>query len=128
MIRLLLVDDSDAIVDLLKAILEIHGGFAVTTASSAAEAMDLLSAREFEVVLTDVRMETPLAGFEVARAAGKLLPRPVIVLLTASSPLTSDWKSSGADEFLPKGPGALEIPKKVEALLQAREQRRTSVA
>ena len=127
MFRLLLVDDEDAILRLLTAILEVRD-IAVTTASSAREAVALLGAKEFEVVLTDLRMETALAGYDVARAASQLTPRPLILLLTASSPAAKDWQSTGADALLEKGTGALEIPETIEGLLQGREYPAASVA
>ena len=125
--RVLLVDDEEAILRLLETIL-VMNGFEVSAAASARAALQMLKSNEFNVVMTDLRMETALAGYDVARAADQLNPRPLIVLLTASEPHTSDWRISGADALLEKGTGTLEIPNQLRALLRAHNHRRKSVA
>ena len=69
--RILLVDDELAILLTLKAILEING-FEVVTAASAKEAIQKLKKNSFHMVITDMRMETDKAGYDVVRAAKKM--------------------------------------------------------
>ncbi|PYX95107.1 MAG: hypothetical protein DMG63_19590 [Acidobacteria bacterium] len=64
--RILLVDDELAILLTLKAILEING-FEVDTAASAKEAIARLSGNSYQMVITDMRMETETAGSGGAR-------------------------------------------------------------
>ena len=64
--RILLVDDELAILLTLKAILEIHG-FEVETADSADHAIKKLQSAEYNMVITDLRMERETAGFDVIR-------------------------------------------------------------
>jgi len=66
--RILLVDDELAILLTLKAILEMNG-FEVDTAASAREAAQKLSAGIFDMVITDMSMESETSGYEVIRAA-----------------------------------------------------------
>jgi CheY-like chemotaxis protein len=121
MFKTLLVDDEKAVRDLLATVLEM-GGLHVVTANSAAEGTAILAEGEsFDVVLTDLRMESPLAGFEVVRVAGKTVPRPVIVVLTAFPVPASDWRTAGADALFIKGAGAWELAERLKALLKDRE-------
>ena len=66
--RILIVDDDMAVLLTLKAVLELQG-FHVETASSTTEALQKMQNGVFQMVITDVRMESEDAGFEVVRAA-----------------------------------------------------------
>jgi len=66
--RILLVDDEPAILLTLKDILEMNG-FEVETASSGREAVQKLDADVFQMVITDMRMESETAGYDVIRSA-----------------------------------------------------------
>ena len=66
--RILLVDDEVAVLLTLKAVLEISG-FDVDTAASAREGKSRLKTRQYEMVITDMRMESEEAGREVIVAA-----------------------------------------------------------
>lgn len=115
--RILIADDEPAILGLLRTILESES-FEVETARSAAEAKLRLSQQHFDLVLTDMRMESPIAGYDVVRAARKLNPRPAVAILTAFPIPASDWRSSGADALMVKGMDVLSVPQKLRALLQ----------
>lgn len=117
MLKALLVDDDDAVRAMLALFLE-KDGFSVVTASSAAAGAAMLAKEKIDVVITDLRMESPLAGFEVVSAARQLVPRPVIVVLTAFPVPTSDWKSAGADALIVKGMNTLALTKQLKALLR----------
>lgn len=126
MTRILIVDDEASIVGMLKLVLE-SAAFQVETARSAAQARECLQQSEFDIVLTDMRMETPKAGYDVVRAARKLEPRPAVAILTAFPISGSEWKQSGADALLVKGSDLMRLP---EILLSLRkiqvEKERTS--
>lgn len=120
MIRALLVDDEQVILGLLSKLLE-KDGFEVETASSAAQGVAALEqSRPFDIVITDLRMESPLAGFQVVRAANRVVPRPVIVVLTAFPVPGSDWKNEGADALYVKGSNPMALPRQIKALLKQR--------
>jgi DNA-binding NtrC family response regulator len=78
--RVLVVDDKDNIRNLLERILgEAHE---VTTAEDGQRAISLISSREFDVVLTDLRM--PGAdGFEVLRVAKSRATDTEVIVMTA---------------------------------------------
>lgn len=121
--RILLVDDELAILLTLKAILEING-FEVQTASSAKEAIAKLKANEYQMVITDMRMESDRAGYEVVRAARKTKNQPAVALLTAYPLLGSDWKDEGADSMLVKPMNTSDLLRQIEALLISHEDKK----
>ena len=118
MLKTLLVDDEEAILRLLKDVLETHG-FAVMTAGSARDGITALRREPFDLVITDLRMESPTSGFEVAGAACQVRPRPVIVILSAFPLSTSDWTSVGADALYMKGEDVFKLPESLKKLLNA---------
>ena len=125
--RILLVDDELAILLTLKTILEING-FAVETAASAKEAVGKLKANEYHMVITDMRMETEKAGFDVVRAARKQKYNPAVALLTAYPLLGSDWKTEGANSMLVKPMNTNDLLRQIEALLVSHEDNKQSKA
>jgi DNA-binding response OmpR family regulator len=118
--RILLVDDELAILLTLKAILEIHG-FEVETASSAKEGVAKLKANEYHMVITDMRMETERAGYDVVRAAKKTKYDPAVALLTAYPMLGGEWKEEGANSMLVKPMNTTDLLRQIEALLVSHE-------
>jgi DNA-binding response OmpR family regulator len=119
MLKALLVDDDEAVRGMLAMFLE-RDGFAVVTANSAEKGRAILADEHIDIVITDLRMESPLAGFEVVRAARRRVPRPVIVILTAFPVPNSDWRDAGADALFVKGMNSYALPKQLKALLAGR--------
>ncbi len=87
-ISILTVDDSRSMRALLRATL-LGAGFDVTEARDGEEALDRLSEREFDLVITDINMPR-LDGFsfiERLREGGLLhIDRPILVLSTENGP------------------------------------------
>ena len=81
--RVLLVDDDPAARLTLKTVLEA-GGYAVDSAASAAEAFGKMEDHEYELILTDMQMESPEAGLQVLRFAKAMQYQPATALLTSS--------------------------------------------
>jgi CheY-like chemotaxis protein len=108
--RILLVDDERSIVMTLTAILQ-KNGFQVTSAASAREAKEKLAGNKFDLVITDLKMETDGAGFEVVKAALEQPYKPATLLLTAYPVPPQEWATRGAD-------GLLEKPTEMSALLE----------
>src|SRR3954449_1439794 len=118
--RILLVDDELAILLTLRAILEMNG-FEVETAASAREAEGKLVNGDFHMVITDMRMETETAGYDVIRMAKQQGYNPAVAILTAYPSLGSDWKSRGAESMLVKPMNANDLLRQIEALLVVHE-------
>lgn len=118
--RILLVDDELAILLTLKAILEING-FEVETAGSAKQAIARLESGEYQMVITDLRMETETAGYEVVRGAKRQPYDPATAILTAFPGLGSEWRAKGAQSLLVKPVGTEDLLRQLECLLISHE-------
>ena len=81
--RVLLVDDDPTSRLTVQTILEA-GGYYVDSAASAAEAYVKLEKREFELVLSDVGIESPTSGYEVLAHARAMGYKPATAILTSS--------------------------------------------
>jgi DNA-binding response OmpR family regulator len=122
--RILLVDDELAILLTLKAILEMNG-FEVETAASAKEAEQKLAKGVFEMVITDMRMETETAGYDVIRAARQQSYNPATAILTAYPSLGTEWKNRGAQSLLVKPMNTSDLLRQLEALLVVHQDHKT---
>jgi DNA-binding response OmpR family regulator len=125
--RILLVDDELAILLTLKTILEING-FDVETASSAREAVSKLKANSYHMVITDMKMESDRAGYEVIRSAKKADYHPAVAILTAYPLLGGDWKSEGAQSMLVKPMNTDDLLRQIEVLLVQHEDNKHQMA
>ncbi len=121
--RILLVDDELTILLTLKAVLEISG-FDVETAASAREAKSKIRTNQYQMVITDMRMETENSGLEVVKAAKKASYQPAVAMLTAFPLPGSDWGSDGADKMLVKPMNTHDLLIQLESLLVSHEERR----
>src|SRR5580698_4431123 len=81
MARVLLVDDDLASRLTLKTVLEA-GGYNVDSAASAAEAVGKLNEGQYELVLSDLQMESPEAGLKVLAHARMMDYKPAMALIT----------------------------------------------
>src|SRR5580658_3791447 len=129
--RILLVDDDLAVLLTLKAVLELHG-FEVETAGSSAEAFARMESSVYQMVISDLRMETEEAGLDVIRAARRQAYDPATALLTAYPPsgeygdgttadhephAGEDWAGENSDSLLIKPLGTGVLLRQVEVLL-----------
>ena len=126
--RILLVDDDVAVLLTLKAVLEMHD-FEVHTAKSVADAVGKLTSGTYQMVITDMRMESETAGFQVVQAAKKQSYRPATAILTAYPPIDAgDWKDGGAESLLVKPVGTKDLVRQIEALLVNHEDHKQAVS
>lgn len=79
--RVLLVDDDLTSRLTLQAVLEA-GGYFVDSAASAAEAVGKMDERQYELVLSDLQMESPEAGLKVLAHARLMDYKPATAILT----------------------------------------------
>lgn len=123
--RILLVDDDVAVLLTLKAVLEMHG-FDVQTAGSVPEAVAKMQSGSYHMVITDMRMETETAGWQVVRAAREQAYRPATAILTAYPPPDANWQERGAQSLLVKPIGTQDLVRQIEALLVRHEDEKQS--
>jgi DNA-binding response OmpR family regulator len=121
--RVLLVDDDISILLTLKAVLEISG-FDVDTATSAHEGKRRIKQYEYEMIITDMRMEDHASGVEVIAYARTAAYKPAVALLTAFPMAEENWQSMGADEMLVKPMQTQVLLRQIEAMLVAHEDKK----
>jgi DNA-binding response OmpR family regulator len=124
--RILLVDDELAILLTLRAILEMNG-FEVDTAASAKEAERKMKNGVFEMVISDMRMESETAGYDVIRQARQQPYDPATAILTAYPSLGNEWQIEGAHSLLVKPMNTDELLRQLEALLITHQDHKAGV-
>lgn len=80
--RVLVVDDDVTSRLTLQTVLEA-GGYRVDAAATAAEAVGKMEDQEYELVLSDLQMESPEAGLRVIAHAQMMDYKPATALITA---------------------------------------------
>jgi CheY-like chemotaxis protein len=100
--EVLVVDDEVVVLTVLREALR-RGGYRVTTAASAEEAIDVMRKRRFDLVLTDKNLPGA-SGLEVLRVARTLDPPPAVVLITGYSSFDSAVEALdiGAQDYIEK--------------------------
>jgi len=121
MASVLVVDDEPKITVLLEGELA-DAGHTVTTATDGAEAVRLLSAKRFDVVLTDLRMGA-IDGLEVLRRAKAADASTVVLVMTAYATVQTAVAAmkEGASDYLEK---PLHLDKVRMVIDRSLEQRR----
>ena len=103
-LRLLLVDDEEAIRRALRKVLERRGVQVVAEASDGAEGLSAFQEGDCDVVLTDLKMPN-MDGIELTREIKKIDPvKPVVVFSAYSdASLVAEGIEAGATKWLTKG-------------------------
>lgn len=124
MASILIVDDEKITVKNLERAMKKEG-YEVATASSGVSALRILEGREFDIVLTDLKMER-VDGMQVLSKCRELYPFAEVILITAFASLPSAIESmkQGAYYYLAK-PFKLDEVRRVvsEALEKVRLKR-----
>ena len=99
---ILLVDDDSAMRDMMVSMLE-SAGIVAKAAASEPEALESLRDRDFDVVLSDIRMPGH-DGFELMGEIRELRPETPVVLMTAFGSIDSAVAAmrAGAFDYIPK--------------------------
>lgn len=106
--QILLVDDNRNGLSARKAVLQ-EIGYETMTASSAGEALALVAARQFDLVVTDYRMPE-MDGAELIRRIRAVRPTTRFILLSGFvEPLGLTEQSTGADVVIAKSAGEVNI-------------------
>jgi DNA-binding response OmpR family regulator len=101
--RVLLVDDDDAVLDMMKATLE-RKGFDVVAAASVTEALRCIATERFDVLITDLHMPNPGDGFTVVTAMRHSQPEALTLLVSGYPDVQSAMAAiqMEADEIIVK--------------------------
>jgi DNA-binding NtrC family response regulator len=110
--KILIVDDEQITLENLEIIMKKEN-YDVTTSSSGKDALKLLQKQEFNVVLTDLRMDE-VDGMQVLAECRKLYPDSEVIMITAYASLPSaiETMKKGAYYYLAK-PFKLDEVRKV---------------
>jgi DNA-binding NtrC family response regulator len=117
---ILLVDDDEVLRDTLAIFLEEHG-YNVTTAASVSEALKLITAGSYDVLLSDLHMPGRGDGLTVVGAMRHANPKAVTILLSAFPEM-----DAAAQAILLQADQILVKPMNIPALIEAIEQRLAS--
>jgi DNA-binding NtrC family response regulator len=106
-LKMMLVDDEERFLSTTRKLLE-KKGFAVQTASSGGEALEILRASPVHVVILDVKMPG-MDGVATLREIKRQFPMVEVIMLTGHATVESavDGLKSGAVDYLMK-PADLE--------------------
>lgn len=86
MIRILLAEDEEAMRTYLKRALE-NAGYEVVAVDRGTEALPLLEAEEFDLLLSDIVMPE-MDGIELAQRCAEICPRTKVMFITGFAAVT----------------------------------------
>lgn len=128
MAKILVVDDEEHIVMILKDSLEFSG-FQVLTAYNGVEALDVISQEPPDLVILDIGMPK-LDGWEVCRRlkSGETTSHIPIIILTAYAQKSDQQKGLllGADRFVTKPCDLTYLVEEINTLLAQKPAQKTS--
>jgi DNA-binding response OmpR family regulator len=118
MARILIVDDESGIRDSLKDYFELEG-FDVVTAQSGNEAIALITASHFDLVLSDIRMPNGDGRYLLKSIRQLNFSQPVVVLMSGYSDLSLEEAfAEGAADLIPKPFNPVELLNNVKSYLR----------
>ena len=100
--RVLIAEDEPSLRTCIATFLRAED-FEVQTVDCAASAIAALDNDQFDVVITDMAMETETSGYEVVRAAQCQKYEPEVVVFTCFHIAPAEWKKRGIKKLFTKG-------------------------
>ena len=121
--NILIVDDEKDICMALNILLTKEG-YSVKEAYNGEQALDLIKKENFDVVMTDIKMEK-MDGFEVLKEAQKISQETSVIMMTAFASVGSAVEAmrAGAADYITKPFLNDEIRLTIKRLLQSRDLR-----
>ena len=122
--EILLVDDDPLILKALKPALE-QDGYRVTTADNGESAVEMMESRHFDILMTDLVMDT-IDGIGVLKKAKTSNPEMMSIILTGFGDIQSAIEALrlGADDYLMKPSEIDEILFRVSSCVEKLELKR----
>jgi len=121
MAHILIVDDEQGILNMLTILLKSEG-HDPTSALGAEKALEILKAKQFEVMITDIRM-APMNGMQLLRIVREEYPNMSVIMLTAFGQVDTAIEANhlGAFEYLKKPFRSEELIMTIDKALEYRE-------
>jgi len=115
--KILVVDDEEALRTVLSAELEGEG-YLVNTAADGDEAIKIIGAQQFHLILLDIKMPN-VDGFEVLKFVKQHQPSTKVIMLTGFADLKNaiESKKLGAEDFVSKPYDLVDLLTTVERVL-----------
>ncbi|MGA2027353.1 MAG: endopeptidase La [Syntrophobacteraceae bacterium] len=119
--NILVVDDEEIARTNLEYVLRKEG-YQVSTAVNGRDALEQLRQKEFELILTDLKMEK-MDGIQLLESAKQIAPNTEIVMITGYATVSSavDALKKGAAHYLPK---PIDLEELRSTVRQIREKKR----
>ena len=121
--KLLVVDEEPGVVRVVRAAFRMQEpSWEVLVATCGTEAIDLVAARQPDMILLDIEMPA-LNGFEVLKEIRRFSDVPVIMLTVRDDEISKvTGLELGADDYITKPFGYLELVARVRAVLRRSER------
>lgn len=121
--RILVVDDDEQVLTFLGHLLRYHG-YDITEASDGRQALEILESRDFDLVISDIRMPG-LDGLGLLRELKKRDKSPAAIILSACNdlPMAVNAMKNGALDYIVKPVRAAILLESIEQGLAAGESR-----
>ncbi|MBI5588973.1 MAG: response regulator [Deltaproteobacteria bacterium] len=121
--HVLVVDDEDIARTNLEYILKKEG-YIVSTAVNGADALEKVMAGEFDLILTDLKMEK-MDGMQLVESVKRVSPHTDIVMITGFATVSSavDALKKGAAHYLPKPINLDELRTTVRQILEKKKHK-----
>jgi DNA-binding response OmpR family regulator len=120
--KVLLVDDDNAVREMMTATLE-RKGFEVVAAANVSEALRFITTQSFDVLITDLHMPNPGDGFTVVTAMRHSQPHALTLLVSGYPDVQSamDTILLEADEVIVKPFEVMRLPELIRDKMLARK-------
>ncbi len=119
MARILIVEDEENLRELYAEELA-ESGYEVEKAHNGKDALNLISKKDFDIVLMDIRMPE-MDGIETLGKIITMEKKIPVIIYTAYSNYKSNFMTWTADAYLTKSSNLDELKAKIEELLAAKK-------
>ena len=123
MAKILVVDDERGMREFLNIMLQKEG-YGVTSAGSGKEALEYISQKTFDIVITDIRMPD-ITGIDIIKTVKESTPETIVIMITAyaSTETAVEAMKQGAYDYITKPFKIEEIKLIVRNALEKRRLR-----